>query len=155
VRYTQFSGKMIAEGFMPYRARFRAGALVLLLLAVITAGCAKRVRFRPLTLAGEGMATARVELTYDRNNTLEVKLSGVPEPAALNPGYTRYVLWAATPDRLHVVNVGQLRVDEEMNAELNTLTPLRSFILFITAEAAGDVMTPGPDVVFEAPQTEW
>ena len=136
-------------------ASYRAAAVTLLIVAVFGGGCAKKVQFRPLPLAGNGTATAKVELTFDRNNTLEVKLSGVPEPAALNAGYTRYVLWAATPDRQHVVNIGQLRVDEKMNAEINTLTPLRSFLLFITVESSGDVMTPGPDVIFEAPQTEW
>jgi hypothetical protein len=127
----------------------------LFLLAVFAGGCAKNVRFTSQPLAGGGTAAAKVELTYDRNNTLEVKLSDVPNPATLKPEYTRYVLWAATPDRRHVVNIGQLRVDDGRNAELNTLTPLRSFILFITAEPSGDVMTPGPDVIFEAPQTEW
>lgn len=118
-------------------------------------GCAKRVRFDALPLARNGIATARVELTYDRNNTLEVKLSGVPEPSALNPQYTRYVLWAAPPDRQHAINIGQLRVDERKNAEITTLTPLRNFILFITAEPAGDVMTPGPDTIFETKPIRW
>ena len=140
---------------MAFRVRQRTAILTLVALAVLASGCAKKVRFRPLPLAGKGTATAKVELTYDRNNTLEVKLSGVPDPAALKPGYSRYVLWAATPDHQHIVNIGQLRVDEKMNAAINTLTPLRSFILFITAEAAGDVMAPGPDVIFEGPPTEW
>ena len=140
---------------MVFRVRQRAAVVTLAMLAVLASGCTKRVKFRPLPLAGKGTATAKVELTYDRNNTLEVKLSGVPDQATLKPGYSRYVLWAATPDRRHIVNIGQLRVDEKMNAEINTLTPLRSFILFITVETAGDVMMPGPDVIFEAPQTEW
>ena len=140
---------------MTVRVKHRTAALVILALTLLTAGCAKKVRFRPMQLAGPGTAEAKVELTYDRNNTLEVKLSNVADPSALKPGYTRYVLWAATPDRQQVVNIGQLRVDEKKNAEIKTLTPLRSFILFITAEASGDVMTPGPDTVFEAPRTDW
>jgi hypothetical protein len=140
---------------MANRRRFPAALATLLLLAAFASGCAKQVRFTPLPLAGGATATAKVELTYDRNNTLEVKLTGVPDPATLKPGYTRYVLWAATPDRRHIVNIGQLRVDESRNAELNTLTPLRSFVLFITVEPSGDVMTPGPEVIFESPQTSW
>jgi hypothetical protein len=124
-------------------------------IALLAAGCAKNVEFRPLSLSRTGSATAKVELTYDRNNNLEVKLSGVPEPSAIKPEYTRYVLWAATPDRQHVVNIGQLRVDERKNAAIKTLTPLRSFILFITAEPSGDVMVPGPDTIFEASRTDW
>lgn len=128
---------------------------MVLALALLASGCAKNVKFRPLPMAGSATATAKVELTYDRNNTLEVKLVNVPDPSVLKPGFTRYVLWAATPDRQHVTNLGQLRVDENKKAAIKTLTPLRSFILFITVEVSGDVMTPGPDTIFEAPLANW
>lgn len=127
-----------------------------LLVAVLGgAGCAKRIRFDPLPLARAGKATARLELTYDRNNTLQIELSNVPEPSILNDKYTRYVLWVASPDRQSVVNVGQLRVDEAKKAEIRTLTPFRNFVLFITAEPRGDVMTPGPDIVFQTKEIRW
>jgi len=127
-----------------------------LLVAVLGgAGCAKRIRFDPLPLARAGKATARLELTYDRNNTLQIELSNVPEPSILNDRYTRYVLWVASPDRQSVVNAGQLRVDEAKKAEIRTLTPLRNFVLFITAEPRGDVMTPGPDIVFQTKEIRW
>lgn len=136
-------------------AQRRATILLLVGVVLFAVGCAKTVRLRPLPLAGSGRATAKVELTFDRNNTLDVRLTGVPEPSSLKPEYTRYVLWAATPDRRHIVNIGQLRVDEKKNAAIKTLTPLRSFILFITAEPSGEVMQPGPDVVFDSSLTTW
>ena len=127
-----------------------------LLVAVLGgAGCAKRIRFDPLPLARAGKATARLELTYDRNNTLQIELSNVPEPSILNDKYTRYVLWVASPDRQSVVNVGQLRVEETKKAEIRTLTPLRNFVLFITAEPQGDVMAPGHDIVFQTKEIRW
>lgn len=129
--------------------------LALLFAVVTAAGCAKRVRFNSLPLARSGTGAVRIELTYDRNNNLEVKLSKVQDPSALNTTFTRYVLWVATPDRQHVINAGQLRVDEKSGAAIKTLTPLRKFILFITAETSGDVMTPGPDVLFETKEINW
>ena len=131
------------------------GLVAVLLTGALSAGCAKRIKFTALPLARSGTATARVELTYDRNNVLEVKLSNVPDPSALNDKFTRYVLWVATPDRQHIINAGQLRVDEKHQADIKTLTPLRKLILFITAEATGDVMTPGPEVVFESKEINW
>lgn len=94
-------------------------------------------------------------MTYNRNNTIEVELSKVPLPSTLKDTFTRYVLWVATPDRQRVVNAGQLRVDENHTADITTLTPLRSFILFITAETQGDVVSPGPDIVFETEEINW
>ena len=129
--------------------------MALLLLPGILAGCAKRIRFEALPLAGPGTATARIELTYDRNNNLQVQLINVPDPSNLNPAYTRYVLWASTPDRQHAINIGQLRVDEKKKAEIKTLTSLRSFILFVTAEPRGDVLVPGPDILFQTTQIDW
>ena len=124
-------------------------------IALLASGCAKNVQFRPTPLAGQGKAEVKVELTYDRNNTLIVKMESMPQPESIKPEYTRYVLWAAPPERTSAVNIGQIRVDDKRNATITTLTPLRNFILFITAEATGEVQRPGPDIVFEAPQTEW
>jgi hypothetical protein len=129
--------------------------LALAVVALLVSGCAKRVSFRSLPLARSGNATVRIELTYDRNNILQVKLSRVPEPSSLNNQFTRYVLWVATPDRQHIINVGQLRVDEKNQADIRTLTPLHRFILFITAETSGDVMSPGSDVLFETKEINW
>ncbi len=129
--------------------------LALLLGVAGSLGCTKNIPFDALPLARGGSAEAKVELTYDRNNTLEVKLTNVAEPSALKHEYSRYVLWAATPDRQNVSNIGQIRVDEKRKAEIKTLTPLRRFILFITAEAAGDAKTPGPDTVFQTDIIDW
>jgi hypothetical protein len=135
--------------------RLRATAVFVFSAALLLTGCAKNVKFRPAPLAGSGTAEVKVELTYDRNNTLVLKMENAPQPSSIKAEYTRYVLWAATLDRQSVVNIGQIRVDDKRNATITTLTPLRNFILFITAEASGDVQSPGPDMVFEAPPTEW
>ncbi len=127
----------------------------LLVLCLLGAGCAKKIRFTPSPLASAGEASAQIKLTYNRNNTIEVELSKVPLPSTLKDTFTRYVLWVATPDRQRVVNAGQLRVDENNTADITTLTPLRSFILFITAETQGDALTPGPDIIFETEEINW
>jgi len=123
--------------------------------AILLAGCMRRIELTPTPAARGGDASVRVDLTYDRNNTLQVELSDVPDPSTLNPAYTRYVLWVATPDRQTVVNAGQLRVMENGTAEIQTLTALREFILFITAETRGDVTSPGPEVIFESSEIRW
>jgi hypothetical protein len=128
--------------------------LPLAVAALLAAGCAKQVRLNALPLAGAGTATARVELTYNRNNLIAIKLSKVPLPSSLNNQFTRYVLWVSTPDHSHVINAGQLRV-ENNKAALRTLTPLRQFLLFITAENSGEVMSPGPDVLFQTKKIDW
>ena len=126
--------------------KFSAAAL--LTLSLLYLGCAKRVGFSALPSARSGKATARIELTYNRNDSLEVKLSSVPDPAAIKSDYTCYVLWVSTPDHQSVTNAGRIRV-ENGKASLTTLTPQRRFLLSITAEPSGDVTSPGPDVLFQ------
>lgn len=130
------------------------GLVAILAGALWLAGCGRSVRLKPLPLAKGGEVSVRVELTYNRNDQLQIKVQG-PEPTVYGPNYTRYVVWVATPDRAQVTNVGQIRV-EGGKGELRTVTPLRKFHLFLTVEEQGDVLKPGPQVVFEAPkEIEW
>jgi hypothetical protein len=137
---------------MSKNAKISAAALVALSLFCL--GCAKRVGFTALPPARSGKATARIELTYNRNDTLEVKLSGVPDPSAIKSDYTCYVLWVSTPDQKSVTNAGGIRV-ENGKASLVTLTPQRKFLLSITAETSGDVTAPGPDILFQTKEISW
>jgi hypothetical protein len=131
----------------------RAG-LLLTLLALSTA-CSKSVPLKPTQLAGKGKGQVKVELTYDRNNRLDLKLSDLPAPSSLKPEFTRYVLWVANPDRSQPVNTGQLRVDDKAVAKIQTLTPRRRYILFVTAEVSGDTLAPSGEIIFESPVIEW
>ena len=132
------------------------GFLLLAAVAMLAgAGCTRKIQLTPTPTARGGKASVEVELTYDRNNTLQLEMSNVPDPSTLNASYTRYVLWVATPDKQSIVNAGQIRVTDDHSAKIQTLTPLREFILFITAEAQGDVASPGPDVLFETRPIQW
>jgi hypothetical protein len=137
---------------MSKNGKISAAALVTLSLCGL--GCAKRVGFAALPPARSGKATARIELTYNRNDSLEVKLSGVPDPAAIKSDYTCYVLWVSTPDNKSITNAGRIRV-EGGKASLVTLTPQRKFLLSITAEPSGEVTSPGPDLLFQTKEINW
>ena len=128
--------------------------LAVLLSVALSAGCARNIKLKPLPAAKGGSATVKVELTYNRNDQLTIKLQG-PEPAAYGPEFTAYVAWVGTPDGKHAANVGRIRV-EGGKGQLVTITPLRKFRLFLTVEKEGDVMQPGPQVVYEAAkEIEW
>ena len=126
----------------------------LCLCGLLLAGCARNIKLKPLPATKGGSASVKVELTYNRNDQLTIKLQA-PEPAAYGPGFTAYVVWVGTPDGKHATNVGRIRV-EGGKGQLVTITPLRKFLLFLTVEKEGDVMQPGPQVVYEAPkEIQW
>ncbi len=123
-------------------------------LCLALAACSRKVHLKPLPAAKGGSVAVQVQLTYNRNDQIQIDISA-PEPAAYGAAYTRYVAWVATPDNAQVVNVGQIRV-EGGKGRLITITPLHKFRLFLTVEAQGDALKPGPLVVFEAPkEIEW
>jgi len=126
----------------------------LLALCLCGLGCARNIKLKPLPAAKGGSASVKVELTYNRNDQVTIKLQA-PEPAAYGPEFTAYVAWVGTPDGKHATNVGRIRV-EGGKGQLVTITPLRKFLLFLTVEKEGDVMQPGPQVVYEAPkEIQW
>lgn len=128
-------------------------ALVFALLGALAA-CKRDIRLRALPALSAGSAGFRVVLTYDRNNTLDVRLTGVPAPESFGAESTRDVVWTQPPGGT-AVNVGQIRV-ENGRGSVATLTPLRRFQLLITVEQKGDVQQPGPLVVFRTEKdVEW
>jgi hypothetical protein len=139
---------------MPVR-QFTALSIAALAVCLMGTACSKSVSLKPTQIAGPANGAVNIELTYDRNNRLDVRLTNLPDPASLQPQFTRYVLWVADPEKRNPVNTGQLRVDDNKTAKIQTLTPRRRYVLFITAEPAGDVLTPSPHVVFESPVIDW
>jgi hypothetical protein len=127
-----------------------AVAACLLLLAA----CKRDLRLQALPALKSGSAGMRVVLTYDRNNTLEITLTGVPPPESFGPQFTRYAVWTES-EGAAPVNVGQIRV-EAGKGKLQTLTPLRRFRVLITVEEKGDARQPGPLAVFRTEkEVEW
>jgi hypothetical protein len=132
----------------------RTAAILCLLCTLVLAGCTRKITLKPLPAARGGNVAVRVELTYNRNDQIQIEVRG-PDPSAYGPAYTRYVVWIARPDGSQVTNAGQVRV-ENGQGQLLTLTPLRKFRLFVTVEEKGDALKPGPLLVFEAPkEIEW
>ncbi len=131
------------------RRAVAAAGLLLLLVA-----CKRDMRLQTLPALKSGNAGIRVVLTYDRNNTLEVNLSGVQAPESFGPQFTRYVVWTEA-NGAAPVNVGQIRV-ENGKGKLQTLTPLRRFGVLITVEEKGDARQPGSLAVFRSSkEVEW
>jgi hypothetical protein len=133
----------------------RAFAVAACLLIFLTmAACKRDVRLQRVPPLIAGDAGIRVVLTYDRNNTLELRLSNVQPPESFGAQYTRYVVWTETAGA-PPVNVGQIRV-EGGKGKMQTLTPLRRFGVLITVEEKGDARQPGPLAVFHtSKEVEW
>lgn len=117
------------------------GALLAIVLFSTIAIAAKKF---PLTAAAiVPAARGAVEIDKDKNGNTRVNMEVqfLAKPDSLTPPESVYVVWLqekdGSPD-----NQGQLKVDNKLKASFKTITPAKSFDLFVTAERDAAVKTP-------------
>ncbi len=82
------------------------------------------------------------------NTRMAVRVRHLAVPDKVSPGAASYVVWV-TPqqDPKTPMNVGALRVDKDLDGQLDTITPLRSFEVTVTAEPDPTATEPTGDVL--------
>jgi hypothetical protein len=90
--------------------------------------------------AAEG--TIKFSETDNGNTSIEVDVRHMASPEKVATGAMTYVLWARAAGAGIPQNLGALQVDGDLRGTLKTVTPLRSFDVFITAEASPTTMAP-------------
>ncbi len=80
-------------------------------------------------------AAGKVTVGKDRNGNykMKVEVHHLAKPQALTPPRQGYVVWVQNRDG-QPINAGQLRVNKDLDGELETTTPSQQFDVFITAE---------------------
>ena len=94
-------------------------------------------------------ARAEVAISKDKNgNTrLEMKVQGLANLENLTPRANAYVVWFQERGG-NAENQGQLKMDKNLKATFETVTPLKSFDVFVTTEQDFRAKGPsGPEVL--------
>lgn len=94
-------------------------------------------------------ARAELEISKDKNgNTrLKMEVEHLANLENLTPRASAYVVWFQERDGKSE-NEGQLRVDKNLKAAFETVTPMKSFEVFVTAEQDARINHPdGPEVL--------
>lgn len=104
----------------------------------------------PLTAASI-VPGARGELKVDKdkngNTRLSMAVQHLANPANLTPPATAYVVWLQDRGG-DAENRGRLKMDKNLKASFETVTPLKNFDLLVTAEQDLQAKTPtGPEVL--------
>lgn len=69
------------------------------------------------------------------NVTIDINVKHLADPQHLTPPASIYVVWLQRDANTPPQNIGGLKVDKDLTGSLQTVTALRSFSLFITAES--------------------
>jgi len=96
-------------------------------------------------------ARGEIEVGKDHNGNTEIKMSveHLARPDNLSPPMAAYVVWMQEQGS-SAENQGQLEVNKNLEASFRTVTPLKSFDLFVTAESAATAKSPGGPEVLRA-----
>ena len=115
-------------------------------------GGSTKVVFNGTSVAPQAQGEAKVEAKKGPTS-IEVKVSGMPQPTAIGTEFLTYVLWAITPDG-RTNNMGEVLVDKTGEGKLNASTQLQTFAMIITAEPYYAVRLPSEVVVLENDTTK-
>ena len=128
----------------------RNAALLLVVTGTACASAPPKVRMSVTERmpAAEGIV---VVAKADNDNTaLEVSVRHLAPPEKIAPEATTYVVWARASAANDVQNLGALKVNKDLQGTLKTVTPLRTFDVFITAEASPTAQSPSSDGLLTA-----
>src|SRR4051812_35696950 len=83
---------------------------------------------------------AELNVTGAKNNNsaINIVLKGLVNPGHIVKGAKAYVVWESPVGlggEVKPQSLGALQLDKNLGAQLKTITPFRSFELFVTAEA--------------------
>ena len=82
-------------------------------------------------------STAKVSTTGNGNTQIDLIVEHLASPERVDPGATIYVVWVRGNEaEAQSHNLGALKVDDNEKGRISATTPLRSFDLYITAEAS-------------------
>lgn len=123
----------------------------LILAAALASNLVYAKKF-PLTAAASvPAARGEVETGTDKNGNIEVKLEAehLAEPDKLSPPKTAYVVWFQERGAEPTMQ-GQLKVNKKLKGSFRTVTPLKNFDLFVTAESDPGTKVPGGAEILRA-----
>jgi hypothetical protein len=83
------------------------------------------------------------------NRDLKVEAKNLMPPDNAFPGSSTYVVWLKPADG-HALNIGVLKPDKNLNAELKTKTPFTNFTVMVTAEHGAQPLRPSANEVLKA-----
>ena len=91
--------------------------------------------------SGEAKAAAKTGGT-----SIELKVTGMPQPTSIGAEFLTYVLWTVTPDGT-TTNLGQIPLNQNGDGKLDVRAQTQTFALIVTAEPYYAVRMPSEVVV--------
>lgn len=123
-----------------------------LCLALALVGCSHATQLSFDRRIPAAMGNVQVKTGPNGNTKLKVLVEYLAPPSMIRPGATTYVVWARNDKAgTFAQNLGALQINDKRSGSLETVTPLRSFVLFLSAEDSPDVQSPTGEALMTTP----
>jgi outer membrane protein OmpA-like peptidoglycan-associated protein len=116
-------------------------------IGYVVGGGDTTVDLKATALGSGASGEAKVEATKSVT-MVEAKIKDLKPPTQVGTEFLAYVVWAVSPEG-RAVNLGEIRPNEDGQAELKATTQLQSFSLFVTAEPYPAVRQPSEMLILE------
>jgi hypothetical protein len=117
--------------------RFMISMLIVTGLAAVSCAGPSQIRLTSSPDIPGAQSTAKVSTTDNGNTQIDLIVEHLASPERVDPGATIYVVWVrGNTAEAQSQNLGALKVDDNEKGSISATTPLRSFDLYITAEAS-------------------
>ncbi len=110
-------------------------------------GGSTKVVFLGTSAASQASGQAKLEAKTG-GTSIELKVTGMPQPTSLGAEFLTYVLWTVTPDGT-TDNIAEIPIDKQGNGKLSTRAQSQTFAMIVTAEPYFAVQLPSELVVLE------
>jgi hypothetical protein len=123
------------------------GVIILIAASLTMASAAHKYKLNPSSIVPAAAGEIDVDKDRNGNTALDLKVKHLAKPDNLTPPQTAYVVWIQSQGG-NPENQGQLKVNDKLEGEFKTVTPYKSFQIFITGETNPNATTPsGPEVL--------
>ena len=124
-------------------------AFLTIVFFITIAFAAKKFPMTAATIVPGARGVVDIDKDKNGNTRVNMEVRFLANPESLTPPATVYVVWLqekdGSPD-----NQGQLKVDKKLKANFKTITPAKSFDLFVTAERDSTIKAPSGAEVLRA-----
>ena len=115
----------------------RIMVLGLLVAALASTSCAgaRQLQMTSSPDIPAAQSSVKVGTTDNGNTSIDLEVEHMASPERIDPGATVYIVWVRGTEADAVPqSLGALKVDDHLKGALSSVTPLRSFELYVTAE---------------------
>lgn len=123
--------------------------LSFLFAAILISACSNKIVFPNSEIVPAAEAVLEVEKNKSENYELQLEVTNLADPRRLTPSRGNYVVWMVT-EQNGTINLGNLRVNKNNKATLETVTPYKPVRIFVTAEDTPKAVLPGTQVILNS-----